>query len=219
MMRAAGLALLGLLLSACDGGRNSVRGSGTLASEPRSVSGFDEVVLEGIGDLIIDVGGAESLTIEAESNLLPVLTSTVTDSILTLSSSEPISPTKPITYTLGAIDLEGISISGTGDVVAPNLSCETFKAAASGSGTFDVGGRCDRLELSIAGSGDFDGQELTVASASVSIDGSGDSIVRVTESLSVVINGSGDVEYIGHPTTVLDINGSGEVHQRSPRTR
>ena len=102
-------------------------------------------------------------------NLLPVLTSTVSDSILTLSSSEPISPTKPITYTVGAMALEGISISGTGDVVAPNLSCGTFKAAASGSGTFAVGGRCDGLELSIAGSGDFDGQDLTVASASVSI--------------------------------------------------
>ena len=178
------------------------------------MSGFDEVVLGGSGDLIIDVGGNESLTIEAEDNLLPLLTSNVTDSTLTLSSSETIYPTQPITYTLGAAALAGVSISGTGDVVAPNLSCGTFRAALSGSGTFDIGGACNALELSIAGSGDFDGQDLAVATASVSIDGSGDSIVNATDKLSVTINGSGNVEYVGDPATVVDINGSGEVHQR-----
>jgi hypothetical protein len=205
------LALAGLPLSACDDDADSVRGSGTLASESRSVSGFDDVVLEGIGDLIIDVGGTESLTIEAESNLLPVLTSNVTGSTLTLGSSEPISPTRPITYTLGADTLEGISISGTGAVVAPNVSCATFKVAVSGSGTLDVGGTCDALELSISGSGDFDGRDLAVVAASVSIDGSGDSVVNATDTLRVVINGSGNVEYVGDPATDIDVNGSGEV--------
>ena len=214
MSAAAGLAIVGVLVSACDDDHDGVRGSGTLTSEPRSVSGFDEVVLDGIGDLIIDVGGTESLTIEAEDNLLPLLTSNVDGSALTLSTSETISPTKPITYTLGAAALEGVSISGTGDVVAPNLSCETFSAALSGSGTFDVGGACDALELSIEGSGDFDGQDLAVATASVSIDGSGDSIVNATDKLSVVINGSGNVEFVGDPATDIEISGSGEVHQR-----
>jgi Putative auto-transporter adhesin, head GIN domain len=211
---AASLGLVALLLPACDNARGAVRGSGTLTSEERSVSGFDAVALDGSGSLIIDVGGAESLTIEAEDNILPLLTSNVTGSTLKLSSSKPISPTKPITYTLGASAMEGVSISGSGDVVAPNLACGTFEAELSGSGTFDVGGTCDGLDLSIAGDGDFDGEDLAVATASVSIDGSGDAIVKASDELNVTINGSGDVEYLGDPTTEIDISGSGDVHRR-----
>ena len=178
------------------------------------MSGFDSVALDGSGSLIIDVGGADSLKIEAEDNLLPLLTSDVTDSTLKLSSSEPISPTKRITYTLGAAALEGVSISGSGDVVAPNLACGTFEAELSGFGTFDVGGACDGLDLSIAGDGEFDGEDLAVATASVSIDGSGNAIVNASDNLNVTINGSGDVEYLGDPATEIDINGSGAVHRR-----
>jgi hypothetical protein len=211
---AAGFALVALVLPGCDDGSDTVRGSGTVASEERSVSGFDEIVLDGVGDLIIDVGGTESLTIEAEDNLLPLLTSDVSGSTLKLATSETISPTMPITYTLGAATLDGVSISGSGDVVAPNLACQTFEAVVSGAGTFDVGGACDRLELSISGSGDFDGEDLAIATASVSISGSGDAIVNASDELRVTIDGSGDVEYLGDPATDVDINGAGDVHQQ-----
>jgi hypothetical protein len=84
----------------------------------------------------------------------------------------------------------------------------------SGAGTFDVGGACDRLDLSISGTGDFDGEDLAVATALVSISGSGDAIVNASDELRVTIDGSGDVEYVGDPTTDVDIDGSGDVRQQ-----
>jgi hypothetical protein len=206
--------LVVLGLAGCQDDSGTVRGSGTLASEERSVRGFDNVALDGVGELIIDVGGTEALTIRAEDNLLPLLTSDVSGSTLKLGSTETISPTKPITYTLSAADLEGVSISGSGGVVAPNLACDTFEVVVSGVGTFDVGGSCDNLDLSISGSGDFDGEDLAVPTASVSISGSGAAIVNVTDELHVTIDGSGDVVYVGDPDTDIAINGSGDVRQR-----
>lgn len=210
---AAALALAAVLAPGCDVvvDDDGVRGSGTLAREERQVSGFDAIALEGTGDLIIDVGATESLIIEAEDNLLPLLTSRVDGSTLKLIPSESISPTEPITYTLGATSLKGISISGSGNVVVPNLDCSTFEVSVSGSGTFDVGGVCDGLDLSIAGSAVFDGERLVVARATVSINGNGDAIVNATDELVVSINGAGDVRYVGDPATEININGSGNV--------
>ena len=202
-------------LGACDDDAVGVRGSGDLGSEERSVSGFERVELEGAGDLIIDVGGTESLTIEAEDNLLPLLRSDVRGSTLHLDTSESISPTKTITYTLGATMLEGVEIAGSGDVDAPNLQCSVFEAVVAGSGRFDLGGECDGIDVSINGSGDVDATDLAVATASITINGSGDVLLDVSDELRVTINGSGDVVYTGDPETDININGSGDVRARS----
>src|SRR5918998_1436697 len=69
-----GLSLLVVLLAAaaCQAGpSNLLTGSGTVRSEARPVGAFDEVELAGVGTLTITQGPQESLTIEAEDNLLP----------------------------------------------------------------------------------------------------------------------------------------------------
>jgi hypothetical protein len=206
--------VVSMVVAACDEGPG-VRGSGEVTSETRDVAGFDEIVLEGSGDLDVDVDGTESLVVEAEDNLLPLLTSEVRDGRLELEWTEPLSPTEPIRYTISARALEGVSIIGSADVVASGLDCATFRASVAGAGSFDVDGSCDALDLSVAGSGDFDGEELTVRSASVSIAGSGDALVNASDELRVSIAGSGDVEYLGDPDVELDIAGSGDVRARS----
>ena len=216
LLLAANCLLVGAAaLGACGEDTDAVRGSGELETDDRTVRGFDRVELEGAGDLIIDVGGTESLTIEAEDNLLPLLRSDVRGSTLHLDTSEPISPTRTITYTLGAAALEGVTVAGSGDVDVPNLSCTSFEVVVAGSGRFDLGGDCEGIDVSINGSGDVDAADLAVATASIAINGSGDVLVDVSDELRVTINGSGDVVYTGDPTTDIDINGSGDVRRRS----
>ncbi len=64
-----------------------VRGSGTVASQVRNVRNFHAISLHTSGRLIIEETGTESLTIEAEDNLLPYLTSEVRDHRLILSDT------------------------------------------------------------------------------------------------------------------------------------
>jgi hypothetical protein len=205
--------LTALLATACGSDIDGVRGSGDVQSEERTVTGFDEILLEGSGRIFVDVSETESLTIEAEDNLLPLLSSEVTGSRLELRTSESISPTRPIVYTIGAIAFEGISIVGSGDLVAANLDCNSFNASVAGSGNFDLTGQCDRLDLSITGSGDFAGEAFEVGTADIDISGSGDVVVNATDELVVRITGSGDVEYLGDPSTDIDIAGSGDVRK------
>src|SRR4029453_617014 len=66
---ALGIALL--LLAACS----TTRGSGQLATAQREVANFTKVELAGQGDVTIEQTGTESLSISADDNLLPLLTS------------------------------------------------------------------------------------------------------------------------------------------------
>ena len=69
---AASLAVL-LVVSACG----VVGGSGKVETETRQVSGFTAIDLTGTGEVTIEQGETESLTIEADDNVLPALTSKV----------------------------------------------------------------------------------------------------------------------------------------------
>jgi hypothetical protein len=202
--------------AACDDDeQDAVVGSGTIVSDERDVSGFREIHLEGSGRVTVDQGADESLTIETDGNLLPLITTDVTGARLVIRHEEPISPSQDILYRIEATELDGVSIAGSADLVAPDLACDTFTASVAGAGSFDVGGACDRLDVQIAGSGDVDGEDLAVARADVTIAGSGDVIVDARDELHVSITGSGDVVYVGDPATDIDIQGSGNV-RRAP---
>jgi hypothetical protein len=205
------LALLAVVLLA---GCSVTRGSGQLSSESRQVNGFSKVELTGAGELSIEQTGTESLTISAEENLLPMLTSNVSGDTLVLGTqtNAKIVPTKPITYTLTVKDLNGLAVSGSGNVTVTKLATTAFNTSISGSGTITVNGTAVDQNLEITGSGRYQAEELTSESAKINISGSGVASVRVTDELDVHISGSGTLTYTGDPKEVTqEISGSGKL--------
>lgn len=205
----ASLVTLALTLGGC--GIIGERGSGTMATETRQVSGFHEIDLSGSGHVLVSVTGTESLTVEAEDNILPLLTSEVRNGRLVLGARRSISPTREIVYTITVVSLEGVSVSGSGIVTATGIDVSGFDVEISGSGTVVPEGVADQIDLSISGSGRFDGDELVSSSGHVSISGSGRAVVKVTDVLDVEVSGSGRVEYLGDPAVTSSISGSGSV--------
>lgn len=207
-----GSAVIALILaSAACNVAGGVRGSGNVITESRVVSGFSEIVLMGSGDVVVDVGGAESLTIEAEDNIVALLESEVRGGRLELGSKSSISPTRAIKYTVSAVALDRVSISGSGDITATNVDTESFEVEISGSGRVEPIGTASDLAVDIRGSGSYEGERLVAATGTVSISGSGDAFVNVTGDLDVSISGSGDVRYLGNPSLSTSLSGSGEV--------
>jgi hypothetical protein len=205
------LALLAVVLLA---GCSVTRGSGQLSSEPRQVNGFSKVELTGAGELSIEQTGTESLTISAEENLLPMLTSDVSGDTLVLGTqtNAKIVPTKPITYTLTVKDLNGLAVSGSGNVTVTKLATTAFNTSISGSGTITINGTAVDQNLEITGSGRYQAEELASESAKINISGSGVASVRVTDELDVHISGSGTLTYTGDPKDVTqEISGSGKL--------
>jgi len=135
------VALLALLLfvTACS----ITKGSGKVVSQTREVSGFTKVELSGSGELTIEETGTESLSISAEDNLSPRLSSEISGDTLILGTkpNTTIVPSKPITYMLTVKDLTGIALSGSGIVRMSNLMTNSLTSKISGSGTISANGR------------------------------------------------------------------------------
>lgn len=235
-----------LLFSGCEGidldpGFNAVtiRGSGKVVREKREVRGVDEVKLAGTGELSIEQGEAESLTIEAEDNILPRIKADVVGRRLTIGVERGVSirPTQTIRYTLVLRELSALNLSGSGRISTGPFRSADFSAELPGSGTIHLSqlnanslradilgsgqiraaGRVTHQEIRISGSGDYEAKELESQSADVSISGSGESTLWVHDSLSAHISGSGGIGYYGNPQVDKSISGSGGIRSLGDR--
>lgn len=227
-----------LLLSACNVqissvDSNVITGSGKVVTQDVAVSGFDRVLMASIGELTITQGETESLRIEAEDNILPVLESTVSNGQLTLSvqSNAAINSRKGIHYTLVVKDLSELELAGMGDVTFDGLTTGSLKLNLSGSGDLKLtgvqaadvrvtlngmgsvvlSGQADSLDLNVKGSGDIDAGELAVKDARISIAGMGSATVWAADTLNAEISGSGNLKYYGEPAVSQEISGMGDI--------
>jgi len=174
---------------------NIATGSGAVDTGTRNVSGFDAVSLENMGNVYITVGNTEKLTIEAEDNLLPLLTSEVVNGTLKLDvvNGRNINPTKPIVYNLTVKDLKSITLAGSGNIYSTHLEADKMTVVLAGSGNINLDEVTSTdFNATIAGSGDINVDEIT------------------TESVDATINGSGNIRIAGEaPRQNLDVFGSG----------
>lgn len=191
-------------------------GSGNKKTESRQVSGFSEIVINNVGTLTITQTTNESLTIEADDNILPLLTSEVSGNRLILGTkpNTSFSTNNPINYNLTVKDLSVIEASGAAGIIAKNINTPKLTAVFSGSGDVKISGTAQRQDLNIKGSASYKAFELASKEAYVIIKGSGSAFVNVSNVLDVKISGSGSVKYEGNPTISKKITGAGSIKRR-----
>jgi hypothetical protein len=210
----------------------TVHGSGNVLTEARPVSGFDQISVSGAGELTLTQGDEETLTIEAEDNLLPFIRSEVSLGHLFIGPHNVnFHATKPIHYRIGlknlnALHLSGavraeadairtehlaLRISGAGGVNVAHLETGTLSAHISGAGHISAAGQANSQAIHISGAGKHHAPDLRCSRAEAHISGAGHALLWVVDSLSAHISGSGGVEYRGHPSIDSHISGAGHV--------
>ena len=186
-----------------------------VTSESRNVSGFEEVELQGVGNLSIQQTGSESLTVEAEEDVLPNIRTEVVNNRLIIGP-EPntsINTTQPINYKLTVKDLNALKVSGSGNVDAEDISTDELAVTTSGTGNVKISGEADSQEITISGSGSYQAEDLESKEVKVDVRGSGSAVVNVSDELDAKVSGIGSVEYIGDPTVNQDVSGIGAVRK------
>jgi Putative auto-transporter adhesin, head GIN domain len=204
-----------VFVSACM--LNAVNGSGKIVTQSRAVSGISNVSLSGSGQVLIEQGDSESLTVTTDDNLLQYIQTYVHGNALDLGFTDPmtnIQPTNDIVFTLKVKKLEGLEISGSGKADVKGLAQDRLQIRISGSGDVSGQGTAHDLELRISGSGNYRGQDIKSQRATVGVSGSGNAVVSVSDTLKADVSGSGTIEYVGEPQVSQNISGSGSVRRR-----
>lgn len=218
---------------------NTLKGSGTIVTEDRPISGVRAIDMEG-GHyrVVVTQGSEETLTVTSDDNLVAELTTEVDGDVLEISWGDGdafgawrVEPTEEVllelTVTgLDAIDLSGsseltadrlsgdgllVEIAGSGDVGLTALAVDSLIIDIDGSGDVEADGAATSQEIEVDGSGRVRTGALATGSTRVDVSGSGDVTVRAAQTLDVAISGSGTVEYFGNPTITQDISGSGDL--------
>ncbi|MBT8370764.1 MAG: DUF2807 domain-containing protein, partial [Deltaproteobacteria bacterium] len=116
----------------------SVQGSGKIITQAREVADFSKVHLKGSGKVFLTPGETQSLEIKTDDNIMPLIETDVSGSKLTIShGNHHLRPTSFEVY-ITVINLQGVSISGSGDILSKDLFVtDTLHAEISGSGDID----------------------------------------------------------------------------------
>jgi hypothetical protein len=213
-------------------------GSGQTQTEQRSIDDFHALSLRFPAEVTIRQGETPALTIEAEDNLLPQLTTQVDDGVLIIRNSERdwserVHPTRPVKISITVTELDEIDFSSAGKITVEQLETETLEVSLSGAGeitltglqagrlecklsgagSIHADGTADEVELRISGFGSFYGEDLESRSADVTISGAGSATLRAEDRLSATISGAGSISYYGSPDVDQRISGAGSVRR------
>lgn len=209
-----------LCLSACGdsatSSSNQTVGSGFVVTESRSVSGFTSLSVSGVGEVILESTGTESLTVTAEDNILPMLQSEVQNGVLTLGPrpNSNLSPTRGIDYRVTYRQLTFVLASGVTVIKATDIETDSFTSTASGVSVIRLSGTADRQAILLSGTSSFDGESLRTRITSVSISGVSNAVVNASERLEGEMSGSSTLEYVGNPVVAVSLSGTATVRPR-----
>jgi len=213
-----------------------VAGSGVIEAETRPVNGITDIELNYPAMVTILQGESESVTIEADNNLLPQLDTQVNGGILTIENNEEewvqrVNPSREVKVTITVSDLRSVVLStagtlrienlkveklrlqldGAGNVMLVDLDAQSLEIVLNGVGNITASGKSAHVAAEINGLGSVYGNDLVSSNASAEINGLGRIDLFSQGSLTAVINGLGTIGCFGNPNVERRINGLGSI--------
>jgi hypothetical protein len=233
------LILISILLSSCgvltNIGGKVITPSNVNTSENRDVSGFTAIEFSTLGKINIMQGDKESLNISGPDNLVPEISTTVSNGTLIIKNKEnitinPLNSKNLLTFTIVVKNLTSLNISGLGDVQCETLSTSSMDITMSGAGSIamnqlttdslninlsgagglNLSGVAPNATIDISGAGEVTTPDLKIQTAHITISGLGGATLWVTDQLSGNISGAGSVSYYGSPQTSTNTSGLGQ---------
>lgn len=182
-------------LTSCDWhATRTVIGFGDVEFEEREMTDFSGVSLTGTCNVYITTGESFSVELQAQPQILEVMTTSVKSGILSIGfhpdfnikTDEDISAIIVLPY------LDFVSLTGLGD--------------------FEISGeKQPKLDIHITGKGNVEAYEMEVSDCSINISGVGDCKVKVSDNLDIQVSGVGNIFYKGNPKLKTDISGIGNA--------
>ena len=230
------LLLVALVIAGTIHAQKKIKGNGNITSVTRTTSDYDAVKFTGSFDYVLISGKEGNIQLEGEENLLKYIITEVKNGTLIIRTENntnfQTSRNKTIKITVPFMDINALSLTGSGDVWNENIISTTqfkvsvtgsgeakleveasaIEANLTGSGELVIKGKTNRLDVIVSGSGRFKGYDLDANDVDVSVTGSGDAEIVCSGHLKARVSGSGDIKYKGNPKTEdSKVSGSGSI--------
>ena len=207
------LSLALLMLSGCK--FDHVAGSGAMKVEKRNVPAFTAVDTSGAYEVEIVAQKEQSVEVEGDDNLLPLIKTEVKHGVLEISNERGLSTRNKLHVRISVQQLDGIEASGASNITATNVKSDEFKIDSSGASELKVSGEAKSVSIDSSGAGNIDTKDLRSEKVNVSLSGAATAEVYATEELSASVSGGGNVDYYGNPKNVKeDKSGAGTITKK-----
>jgi hypothetical protein len=204
------LAITGIVTWYLEG----IHGDGIIRTEDRVVPEFSKVTISGAYKIQWS-HGSPALSITTDQNLLPHITTTVSDGTLRIGSKKNLHPTRDATITITSDSLADVQLTGANTFKASQLTGPELKVRATGASTIHVDGSVTKLDAGLTGASTLHAQSLQTQTATVSITGASHADVNATDALKASITGAGTITYSGNPKKVeKTVTGVGTIRSR-----
>jgi hypothetical protein len=192
---------------------DQIVGSGKLVTEQRTTASFTGIQVTGIAKVIIKQDTAQSLRIEADDNIMGLVTTSVNNGLLAVGLKE--GSYNNITVNVYA-SMKSISrlecIGGAEFLTDGQIQTDSIVCRITGTGKITLKGTATSETVEIIGAGDIHNFDLVSSRCSALISGAGNIEVNVTQELNAVIAGTGNIIYSGNPLVVHQtVTGVGSV--------
>lgn len=232
---AISLVVLGCLEAQNWSNGNKIKGTGPVITKTLDLDAFDGFNLAISGNVILQPGSTQKVEVKAKANIIDNLRTEVKKGFWDIGFNQNVSYKEEITIFITLPTLSKVSITGSGNITTQgqfvglsklevtvtgsgdlqlNADADALSCAISGSGDIAYAGTVPDFRGVISGSGDISGYELETERAQMSISGSGDCKLSVSQNLEASIVGSGDIYYKGNATVQSAITGSGDVYKK-----
>lgn len=192
---------------------STTEGSGVPGTQARDVAAFTSVELAGSNNVVIRVGGKQSVVVKADENLIHRVTTEVQSGKLVIANTPGSLTTKsPMSVEVSVPTLNALTLAGSGNIVVNSIETKSLKVALPGSGTLTASGTATRLDVTVSGSGTVQFTRLVAKDVRAGVSGSGSIFVTATKSLDASVSGSGAILYTGSPHDVTkSVTGNGAI--------
>lgn len=216
------LALLSLMaLTSCDQALICTPGEGALETRTMTIDDFNGITLASNATVYLTQDSVQSVSITAQSNLIDILKTDVSNQIWKIDFQGCITDYEDIEIHISAPDLRQVKISGAGDIIGQTpFDVDDMDLIISGSGDIAMEVMADHVLAKISGSGNI-GMDMDVTSLESKINGAGDlSFTGVAQSHDASISGSGSIKAfdLASDAVTVSVSGAGNTEVSAAQT-
>jgi hypothetical protein len=161
------LLLVSFSLSSClDMFTSGVEGSGIVSKKAYNFSGFSKISIATGINAMVTIGKEESITVEADDNLLELIEVKVSGDELSVSLKKNVSNYKQLNVYITAKEIDGLTASSAANISVDSLiRTEKLVCRASSAAKINFSAKADQIEANTSSSGQINMDNLVAQTA------------------------------------------------------